>query len=284
MNFVDPSGDVPKEYEDQRGKDTSAKAREMEQNLERAKKKGYKPDPMQERANKMAKKRGKTPIEQHHHKGVKQAAKVKLDPKKMGDPMSSVWSTKKDPTVQAGIGDKPVWDPHFEGKKKTPHNIAKELDLNEQAKGRKTAKGLEDAAAASKHRLPATADLAERAKMDWTPSAPKGPPVDPKTGRVIIKETKLVQVGGESAEIVGKRVVAPKILKAFKSLSGMALKAVPYFGMAAGEYSIEQNLREGDYLSAGLDAIGLVPVVGDVIDFLRFDYALHSLTRTLLNR
>jgi hypothetical protein len=72
--MIDPTGNAPKRYEDQRGRDTAAKAREMKDNLEEAKKKGYVPDPMQKRAEDMAKKRGKTPIEQHHHKGVKQAA------------------------------------------------------------------------------------------------------------------------------------------------------------------------------------------------------------------
>ena len=72
----DPSGTAPKKYENQRGRDTAAKAREMKKNLEEAKKRGYVPDPMQKRAEDMAKKRGKTPIEHHHHKGVKQAAGV----------------------------------------------------------------------------------------------------------------------------------------------------------------------------------------------------------------
>jgi RHS repeat-associated protein len=175
MAFYDPSGGAPKKYEDQRSKDTAAKAREMNNNLAEAKKKGYTPDPMQKRAEDLAAKRGKTPIEQHHHKGVKQAAEVKLDPKKMGDPMSSVWSTKSDKAVQATIDGKPV----------TQHNAAKHIDLNEQAKGPKTAKNLEAAAEASKQRWPATADMAERAKMDWTRTPPVNEPhLNLKTGEV----------------------------------------------------------------------------------------------------
>ncbi|MBI5145809.1 MAG: VCBS repeat-containing protein [Thaumarchaeota archaeon] len=270
-NFIDPSGTAPKKYEDQRGRDTAAKAREMEQNLTDANKKGYKPDPMQKRAEKLAKKRGKTPIEQHHHKGVKQAASVKLDPKKMGDPMSSVWSTKKDPTVQAGIGDKPVWDPDFEGKKKTPHNVAKELDLNEQAKGPKTAKGLEDAASASKQRLPATADLSERAKMDWTPSTPNGPSVDPSTGRVITKEAKLVHAGGEVVEKAGK---GAKVLKALGKAGRHLAAAVPLLGIVAGQASAATAVHQGDYTGAAMDEIGFIPVVGDLLDAARGGLAL----------
>jgi RHS repeat-associated protein len=179
VTFVDLSGTAPKRYEDQRGKDTAAKQKEMKTNLETAEAKGYKPDPMQHRADNLAKKRGKTPIEHHHHKGVKQAADVKLDPKKMGNPMSSLWSTKKgltkkDRTVQAGIGDEPVWNPEFQGKTLTHHNVAKHLDFDEQKKGPKTATGLENAAARSKERLPATVDLTERAKEDW------GKLVDPR--------------------------------------------------------------------------------------------------------
>jgi uncharacterized protein RhaS with RHS repeats len=258
IDILDPSGKAPNKYKDQRGRDTAAKAREMKKNLEEAKKKGYAPDPLQKRAEDMAKKRGKTPIEQHHHKGVKEAAKVKLDPKKMGDPMSSVWSTKRDPTVQAGIGDKPVWDPDFEGKRRTPHNVAKELDLAEQAKRPKTAKGLEDAAAASKQRLPATADLAERAKMDWTPSTPKGPPVDPNTGKVISKESKLLETGGEVLEH-GKWV----------GRAAKGAKIIPFVGWGAGAASIGYNLRKGNYGEAVLDAVGFVPILGDAVDAIR---------------
>lgn len=166
--FLDPSGTAPKPYEDQRGKDTAAKRKEMEQNLQNSNKKGYTPDPMQKRADKLGIIRGKTPIEQHHHRGVKESADVKLNPKKMGDPMSSVWSTKRDPKVSAGIGDKPHWIPNFpkEGLK-THHNIAKHLDMDEQAKVSHTSIGLEQASNISKERLPATVDLTERAKMDW---------------------------------------------------------------------------------------------------------------------
>jgi RHS repeat-associated protein len=185
--LVDPSGAAPEKYEKQRGKDTAAKEKEMKTNLKEAKAEGHKPDPMQKRAEKVAKKRGKTPIEHHHHKGVQQAADVKLNPKKMGDPMSSVWSTlSADPEMKAGIGDLPVWDENFgaTGSTKTHHNAAKHIDFDEQAKRPKTAQGLEDAAYASKERFPATADMTERAKMDWTRREPAGPQVGLKPGQI----------------------------------------------------------------------------------------------------
>jgi RHS repeat-associated protein len=285
-NYFDPTGAAPKKYEEQRARDTAAKAKEMRQNLAEAKNKGYAPDPMQDRASKMAKKRGKTPIEHHHHKGVKQAAETKLDPKRMGDPMSSVWSTKADPVVQGGIGDKPVWDPEFDGKTRTHHNIAKELDLGEQAKGPKAAKGLEDAAEASKQRLPATVDMAERAKMDWTPSTPKGPPVDPHTGRVlsqeaslVSKETKLAKAGTETLEKAGKGARAlAKLGKAGRHLAA----AVPILGVAAGQASATYSASQGDYVGAALDEAGFIPVAGDLLDAARGGYALGEAANELL--
>lgn len=280
VNLVDPEGTAPKKYEKQRGKDTAAKAKEMEANLKEAKKKGYTPDPMQDRAKKMAKKNGKTPIEQHHHKGVKQAAEVKLDPKKMGDPMSSVWSTKRDPTVKAGVGDKPVWDKKFKGKKKTPHNIAKELDMAEQAKVPKTAKGLEDAAAASKQRLPATADMTERAKMDWKKTVDKGPAVDPKTGQVVQKEAKLAAKEAKLAK-AGTEALEKGGMKVLKKLGAKALKVIPFVGIGAGLYSMEAEAAQGNTGTAVLEGVGLIPVVGDVVDAGRFGVALGEATMEL---
>lgn len=242
IDMVDPSGNSPKRYQDQRGRDTAVKTAAMKKNLEEAKKKGYAPDPMQKRAEDVSKKRKtkKTPIEQHHHKGVKQAGEVNLDPKKMGDPMSSVWSTKRDPMVSAGIGDKPVWDPSFEGKKRTPHTVAKELDLDEQAKGPKTAKGLEDAAAASKQRLPATADLTERARMDWTP-------IDPKTGGVLSKSRK---AGGKLLKAAGRQL----------------LKAAPIVGdvLAVGS-ALKSAFVDGNYKQALREAADAIPLLGEAL-------------------
>jgi hypothetical protein len=167
--------------------------------------------------------------------------------------------------VRAGIGDKPVWDPDFEGKTRTPHNVAKELDLAEQAKGPKTAKGLEDAAAASKQRLPATADLAERAKMDWTPSTPKGPPVDPNTGKVISKESKVISRESKLLKTGGEALEHGKWVRR----AAKGAKIVPFVGWGAGTASVANNLREGNYGEAVLDAVGLIPAIGDAVDLIR---------------
>ncbi|MFD4368971.1 SpvB/TcaC N-terminal domain-containing protein [Rhodococcus sp. NPDC058521] len=254
IDMVDVAGLAPEKFENQRRRDTAAKAREMNRNLKDAKKAGHTTDPMQKRAAKMANKQGKTPIEQHHHKGVKESAAVKLDPKKMGDQMSSVWSTKKDPTVKSGIGDKPVWDPQFDGKTLTPHNVAKHLDLSEQAKGPNTAKGLEAAAAASKKRLPATADLTERAKMDWTKSTPKGPAVDPTTGLV-----KAIEKPGKALKVAAKLAHAGRHFVA----------AVPLAGDILGHASAAHAASQGDLTGAALDEAGNIPFAGDLLDAFR---------------
>ena len=93
----------------------------------------------------------------------------------MGNTMSSLWSTKSDPKVSATISDKPA----------THHNVAKHIDMAEQAKVPETSAGLEQAAEMSKERLPDTIDMSERAKLDWSKTKPAGPPVDVKTGNVI---------------------------------------------------------------------------------------------------
>jgi RHS repeat-associated protein len=279
--FVDPSGAAPEKYEKQRAKDTAAKEKEMNTNLNDAKDKGYKPDPMQKRADKLAEKRGKTPIEHHHHKGVKQAAEVKLDPKKMGDPMSSVWSTKSDPVVQAGIGDTPVWEKDFAGSTKTQHNVAKHLDLAEQAKGPKTAQGLEHAAETSKQVLPATADLTERAKMDWTRTQPAGPAVGTKPGHIhpgtgaIVKgalpEARVVTKGARTfargaAEVIE---VGGKVAKAALKTGAKALPIVGA-GVCLTEASI--HFSEGRYGRAAVDTVEAVPIAGEFV--LAFDIGM----------
>src|SRR6185436_19363803 len=102
----------------------------------------------------------------------KESGQVKLPPQKIGEQMSSLWSTKANPKIQAGKGDYPFWSPQFNkltGTRSTHHNIGKYLDLLEQAKAPKTPVNLSRAAAASKWRLPDTIDLTERAVMDWEP-------------------------------------------------------------------------------------------------------------------
>ena len=47
------------------------------------------------------------------------------------------------------------------------------------------------------------------------------------------------------------------------------LKAAPIIGIAAGLYSAKQNFEQGNYLEAGLDLIGIIPIIGDAVDLGR---------------
>ncbi len=219
---VDLSGYAPMRYEKQRAKDTRHKANEMKANLMKAKavakKMGEKftRDPMQTRAAALAKKRGKTPIEQHHHTGVKEASEVKLPLKEMGEHMSSLWSTKSDPAVTADIG----------GKAATHHNVGKHLDLDEQAKaktelGRRTAKSLKDSGKASEQRVPDTVDMTERAGKNWTrgsgdPTARKVKPYDPNKSSLTPKAEQ--QMRARNAQMAKETKSAN--LRGFEEFSG----------------------------------------------------------------
>jgi RHS repeat-associated protein len=52
-------------------------------------------------------------------------------------------------------------------------------------------------------------------------------------------------------------------------VGGMVLKVAPFAGVAAGLYSAERNLEQGNYREAALDLVGLIPVVGDAVDAVR---------------
>jgi RHS repeat-associated protein len=77
----------------------------------------------------------------------------------------------------------------------------------------------------------------------------------------------------DAAKAIGK-VVAKTSLK---TLGTKALKIIPIIGIIPGLYSLQDNLREGNNVSAGLDAIGFVPVVGDFVDFVRLTAELVPL-------
>jgi RHS repeat-associated protein len=46
-------------------------------------------------------------------------------------------------------------------------------------------------------------------------------------------------------------------------------KVLPFIGIGANVYSYQYNLRSGNYVSAGLDAVGIIPGFGDVVDLFR---------------
>jgi hypothetical protein len=62
---------------------------------------------------------------------------------------------------------------------------------------------------------------------------------------------------------------APAAAKAGAKLDKVGLKAAkifPFMGIGAAAVSAKQAWARGDYGEAALDAVGVVPVVGDVVD------------------
>jgi RHS repeat-associated protein len=126
----------------------------------------------------------------------------------------------------------------------------------------------------------------------------KGPPVDPKTGRVV-NDAKAVEaeakaVQNEAKALKGEATLIKdeaKLLKAevtaveelgkgakFVAKLGKAGRhfaaAIPIAGIVAGQASAVYNASQGDYTSAALDEAGFIPVAGDLLDAARGGYAL----------
>jgi hypothetical protein len=127
----------------------------------------------------------------------------------------------------------------------------------------------------------------------------KGPPVDPKTGEVVKSETtaakteakavkaeakalkteaKALKTGTEALEVVGKSTAKT----ALKKLGTKALKVIPFVGMGAGAASAVYEESQGNHVSAALDTVGLIPVVGDVVDAGRLGVAIGETADELL--
>lgn len=116
---------------------------------------------------------------------------------------------------------------------------------------------------------------AARVELDWTvKTEPVGPKVDAKTGLVVPNEAKLAKAGTEAVEQGGKAIL--------KKLGTKALKVVPFVGIGAGLYSAEAEAAQGNYGTAVLEGVGLVPVVGDVVDAARLGVAIGEAGSELL--
>ena len=194
--------------------------------------------------------------------------------------MSSLWSTKEGgaPTSKQELGMYPWGQGILKGgKAKTHHNVAKHLDLSQQAKGPKTAKALEDAAEASKQILPATVYMTERAKMDWTKTQPKGPSVGlnpgqihPETGEIVkgvLPEARVVtkEVGTVAKVAKGAAVGLEVGGKVVKTVVRAGSKALPILGAGVCVGEGLNHLKEGRYLRAGVDFLEAIPLVGDLV-------------------
>jgi hypothetical protein len=79
-------------------------------------------------------------------------------------------------------------------------------------------------------------------------------------------DAKAVKVGEELLEKGGKTIL--------KELGAKALKVVPFVGIASGLYSMKAEAAQGNYGSAALEGIGLIPIVGDIVDAARLGWAI----------
>lgn len=108
----------------------------------------------------------------------------------------------------------------------------------------------------------------------------KGPPVDPKTGKVIVKDVEeglelTAKKGTGTAEIIAKdalqiaekegpSVAGKGLTWATKSFGRKALQYVPFIGMGIGAASASYNWKRGHYEEAFWDGLSVIPGVGDV--------------------
>ncbi len=273
INFSDSQGQAsegvqPKtDWEKERRRHTRKKSRD----LKKAQKSSLTLDPVQKRIQDEMKSgsRKRTPIQGHHHFDINEAKRLEaagktVDPKVVGDPnrMTSLYS-EVDEKMKGSL----------DGKDLTHHNVAAEIDKIEKAKVPDTSAGRLSAADASKSRLPGTVDMEARAKMDWTPSTPKGPPVDPKTG-IVIKESKTTKalqwVGDKFEKLTKNKKLVERLKKFGKNVAEIGAKRgaklVPFLGTAAGAASVvtAPNVYEGYIEAVGASELPIAAQVADV--------------------
>ena len=130
----------------------------------------------------------------HHLRAIRYARMVGLPEAYVNETGSiPTLHSRRNPIIKAEIYS--LTDPRVVEKVYTHHRLGEArldlevLKIEQTTKAPLTTRGLIDAGEAS--RLPATADYGERAALRATkpeafnPTTPKGPPVDPKTGRVV---------------------------------------------------------------------------------------------------
>ncbi|WP_268240800.1 toxin TcdB middle/C-terminal domain-containing protein [Streptomyces lacrimifluminis] len=115
----------------------------------------------------------------------------------------------------------------------------------------------------------------------------KGPKVGP-TGEVVKSETaaakavkteaKAIKAGTEAIEQGAK--AGGK--SALKKLGTKALKVIPFVGISAGVASAGYEASQGNTGTAALDAVGLIPVAGDVVDAARLGVAVGEVANEAL--
>ena len=113
---------------------------------------------------------------------------------------------------------------------------------------------------------------------------------DLRAAQEAAEEAKALKSGDElgekllkkSGKELGKDVAESAGKLALKKLGTKALKVIPFVGIGAGLYSTEAAAAEGRYGEAGLEAVGMVPVVGDVVDAARLGVAVGEVGSQLL--
>jgi hypothetical protein len=79
---------------------------------------------------------------------------------------------------------------------------------------------------------------------------------------------------------------AKKVLGALADspLAKKALKVVPFLGIGAGAASAGMELKSGNKISAALDAVGVIPVLGDAVDAVRLGVELGGEVGTWVDK
>lgn len=110
-----------------------------------------------------------------------------------------------------------------------------------------------------------------------TPHVPAQPHVPGGAASDLVKaETKLLKA---ESKLAGRLARAAKSLK----IAGrQASKAIPVLGIGAGAASMGYAASQGDTTGAALDAVGFVPVAGDLVDAGRAGIALGEAADELL--
>lgn len=116
------------------------------------------------------------------------------------------------------------------------------------------------------------AETAEKAAVKTETTAVK------TEAKALKTEAKALKTGSEALEVAGKSGLKTSA----KKLGTKALKVIPFFGIAAGVSSAAYEESQGNHVSAALDTVGLVPVVGDLVDAARLGVALGETADELL--
>lgn len=141
-------------------------------------------------------------------------------------------------------------------------------------------------AGASADEIDKAVDVLDDKASDAAKPAAKAETAAAKTEKAVVKaetaavktETKALKVGSEGLEVATKQ--GGKTI--LKKLGTKALKVIPFVGIGAGVTSMGVEASQGNYGTATLDAVGLIPVVGDVVDAGRLGVAIGEATTEAL--